>query len=301
MLLAVLLLQAPDLLPPRPPLPGPTPAGTAALRALEAACADGLLEEAERRAWQPAPAAREEALRRALEEGDAYLRRAATVLAAGCPGDGALARSLWGLALRARDPAEALGALLAPAEVPDAVLPALAAVALDPRVSLDLRAAAAGRLLEAGVDGAWPLARSVLRTGTGLDEDAPWADWERTGRYELPKRLLLRSVRTWLGQAGLEMPGVEPNAAWPVLEKQLLRLEEAARRRRGALPPPAPGAAARRALRLLLEAARQGDGRAREALALLHPFSGELLRQALASGDPLLGAAVQDILDRIPQ
>ena len=56
---------------------------------------------------------------------------------------------------------------------------------------------------------------AVLLSGTAADDpSAPGADWARSGRYELPKRLLLASIESLFADAGETMPVVEPNAAW---------------------------------------------------------------------------------------
>lgn len=121
--------------------------------------------------------------------------------------------------------APALACVLAPSRVPERWWPALLMLAQEPTATLPVRAAATARLMEAGLVEVWPLARSILRAGTRLDEPAPWADWKRGGRYELPKRLLVLSLDKLLLQHDGRACGFEPNAAWDAQVTQLEALE----------------------------------------------------------------------------
>ena len=121
--------------------------------------------------------------------------------------------------------AAALACLLAPADVPTRWWPALLMRAQEIDASLPIRAGAMARLLDGGCLGVWPLARSALRAGTAIDEPAPWADWKRGGRYELPKRVLTLSLDRLLEEVDGKPSGFEPNASWQAQAAQLAALE----------------------------------------------------------------------------
>lgn len=297
-MLAGLALQAAALLPPREAV-GPTPA---AYRGRFAAIARGaewsfpdLL-----RLW-PRSDGERAALVQLLQEGSPREVLLASIAAAGARAGDSLARACLRAACELREEDASLAALLAPAEPPAACLPALAVLVLEPDRPLSVRAAAAGRLLQADCTGAWPVARSILRTGTPLDEDAPWADWPRSGRYELPKRILLLAVDDFLCRHGEAGSGYEPNASWPDQVAQLRALEPRAGRAVAAVvaalrPPadPAFDAAGER----LLAAAAAGEERAGRALALLWPRSRELLTGARSSA---VAATAACWLERLPR
>lgn len=152
--------------------------------------------------------------------------RLSAILGAGCSGESPLAFAFWRRAALELDEAQTVACLLAPASVPSEVLPMLAWMATDAQRSLPVRATALARLLDADQTQVWPLVRSVLRTGTAEDVVAPGADWERGGRYELPKRILLLSIQDLLRRHELGSTDFEPNAAWRLQLVQLVALEQ---------------------------------------------------------------------------
>ena len=169
-----------------------------------------------------------------LHDGTHAEVRLSAILGAGCYGESPLAYAFWRRAALEQEEAQTVACLLAPASVPSEVLPMLAWLASDTQRSLPVRATALARLLDADQFQVWPLARSILRTGTAEDVVAPGADWKRSGRYELPKRILLLSIQRLLQRHGLRSTDFEPNAAWRsqllqliVLEQQILRLPKA--------------------------------------------------------------------------
>jgi len=282
-----LLLQAPLLLSPGPAPAPADPAWTTALRRLAATPAWTLSE------LPPGPEgpARSATLTALLERGSPREVRLAALLAAGAPAASPETRACLRAALALHDEATVLACLLAPAATPAEAAPALAWLAADGVRPLSVRAAATGRLLETGWHGAWPLARSILRAGTPVAEAAPWADWQRSGRYELPKRLLLGSLRLWWRAQGLPAPDYEPNAAWSAQVPALARLEETARRARAVSSPPPEAGAACPGARLLLERAAGGDAVARRALILLAGSAPDLLEGAAGSTGALQAEA----------
>lgn len=262
-----LILQAASFLPPAlEPAAEPDRAYLAAVRAQIAA---GEIGQEEISALTPDGPGQRAALAEFAREGTALEVRAAALLGAGAPADSRLSAALCFAGCELRDEAAALGALLAPAAVPPEALPALAYLAHEPDRPLAVRAAAVARLLDADCGGVWPVARSVLRTGTELDEEAPWVTWERTGRYELPKRVLLLSLDAWLERHGESASGYEPNASWDAQLGQLRRLEAPAQRAAGSAPAPPPAAAQAFGLQRLRAAAAAGDVLARRALVTL--------------------------------
>lgn len=297
-LLCALALQAlpADWIPERPIAPAAADAAPDYLEAVAALAreADWPWERIEAlRAGDPARAA---ALASWLPRADRAAQKLAALLAAGCAGP--LAHEVWRLGLQSEDEALAVACLLAPAAPPPEWWPALAHRALARAAPLPVRAAAAARLLEADCWGAWPLARSILRTGTDLDEPAPWADWTRGGRYELPKRLLTAALDLRFARAGQSPSGFEPNAAWKDQEECLRRLEPLAQElRRAAAQPAVQELAPWQAM--LRQAA--DDPQAADVLALLAGEALPLLRAALGAGDPSLAWTARRALERHPR
>lgn len=249
-------------------------------------------------AARPTTSAEALALAAFVREADDRGLRLLATLAASCDGDGPLAHSLWTRATGVLPEAATVACLLAPARAPEAWWPALAHLAARTSAPLPVRAAAIARLLESGCDAAWPWARAVLLTGTARDLEAePFADWQRGGRYELPKRILVAALDARAQARGEEACGFEPNAAWAEQERAVARI--AARFARAAAVPSAPLPESWRAA-LALAAAGE-DRAARRALALLGTARPALLRGALASGDPDLALAARRALDEAPR
>jgi hypothetical protein len=149
------------------------------------------------------------------------------VLSSGCAADSSLSDALLQLALRSRDLDVRLACLLAPTSVSINYLPALACLSLSSDIDLSLRAVACGRLLEHHYYSAWPLAKAILLTGTASDatngHDFP--DWKRSGRYELPKRLLTMMLVAAVKTHHRRTLIFEPNAAWIVQEQQVATID----------------------------------------------------------------------------
>ncbi len=298
MLIAVLVLQAPALLPPLPEAAvAPDPAYSAAFAD---AVADAELTAAETEALRPAGPGQRAALRRALLEGSADEQRAAALLAAGEAADSPLALAALRCAWDSREEATALAALLSPEAFPASAWPALAWICLDPERPTSVRAAACGRLLRSGCRGAWPVARSLLRTGTAGDEQAPWADWNRLGRYELPKRLLVLDLDAWFQAAGEPGCGFEPNAAWQVQLEQLAALESRVQQRLAATERVEDRGLASGVARLLRYGGPDPD-RAFRAAALLVPHATRTLQLALTKDDPALVFAARRAFELLPR
>lgn len=297
-LLAALLLQAPALLPPLAP-PEVAPSAAFAAR-LAATSARGTASAEELAELAPATAGERAALLDAFARGGPAEVRLASLVSAGCvPGDPLTAGALTA-AWELRDEGAALAALLAPASFPPSAWPALAWIALDPERPASLRAAATSRLLRSGCAGAWPLARSLLRAGTAADEMAPWADWSRSGRYELPKRLLLVEIEAWLAAAGEDPSGCEPNAAWQDQVDALRALEPRIQRLLGRIEPVADRDLAR-GVAVLLRVEGPAAERARRAAAMLVPHASATLRRALAERDPGLVFSARRALEILPR
>lgn len=281
-----------ELLPAQPLLEGPQESAYASAVAALAAEPVWTWERIE------ALRARDDGRRRTLaarvpDAGDAELRLLA-VLGADCPADGALADAFLRRAVLGLPEAAGVACLLAPRAVTEAWWAALAHLAARPAAPLALRAAAIARLLDSGCDAAWPWARAVLLTGTAHDESPdPFADWRRSGRYELPKRLIAGALaaRLDLGDAA----GFEPNAAWAEQERAVARIGAAlaVAARSPSTPPPANWQA-------LLPAAA-ADPAARRALAMLGTARPALLRAALSARDPGLAATARRALDERPR
>lgn len=288
-MLLLLALQVGLNLPDAPPAVDPEPAFLARAERL---LVEGHLPQERPVALTPSTPAQAAAVAAFLRApGRARVRLGAWL--AGGTDDPLLIHACYQTALGETDEATALAALLAPASQPGPYLPALAHLALKPTAPLSLRAVALGRLLRAGSRAAWPIARSLLRTGTPLDEDAPWADWQRSGRYELPKRLLLIEMEAAFGAT---VP-YEPNAALPQQAAQLRALDGwVTNRTWPTLPSAVPDA---RLLPLLATAAE--DPRAARSLALLLPASRPFLERALASGNSGLSAAAERAFELVPR
>ncbi|TAH38648.1 MAG: hypothetical protein EYC70_04575 [Planctomycetota bacterium] len=288
-MLAALLLQAAAFLPPEV-APQPAPAGYRARAEAILPLPEWSLRDLAQ--LQPRTDGERAFLVSLLQEGGPREVLLAAMVAAGAEPSDALTRACLRAACEIREEDAALAALLAPRWPDPACLPALAYLALEPDRPISVRAAAIGRLLDADCASAWPLARSLLRTGTPLDEDAPWADWPRGGRYELPKRVLLLSVNAWLQRHGQPPTDYEPNASWSDQMERLQALEAPAhacvaqlaaasispRRNsetgevvpfRGAHADPGFVACCQ----LLVDAAAAGDERALLSLAVLMPYA----------------------------
>lgn len=261
-----MLLQAAAFLPPPPP----SLAAPAAYQArVQAILRTEQWSDTDLRRLRPRDAKEAGGLIGLLRTGSAREALLAAFVVARSEPDEELALACVAAACQLGEEDAALACLLAPPQVPPACLPALAYLALEAQRPLSVRAAAIARLLDADLGRAWPLARSVLRTGTPLDEDAPWADWERGGRYELPKRILLASMQDWLRRHGQAPTDYEPNASWPEQEAALARLEAVAEPL-AALPMPLDGDDPRRTEALnALVAATASDPRAGRACAVL--------------------------------
>ncbi|KAA3610798.1 MAG: hypothetical protein DWQ01_07755 [Planctomycetota bacterium] len=301
-MLASLFLQLTALLGPAPEL-GVGPDPVYAQKIQDAASLPGMNQEA-LQALRPQDLAQEAALIHLLRHGSAARVRLAAILAAGREGSHPLSAAALQAACQVQDTGAALAALLAPRSVRPEDLPALAYLALDSSKALELRAAAIGRLLENDCPNAWPMARSILRTGTSLDEDAPWADWRRSGRYELPKRLLLISVDAWFQNHDLAAAAYEPNASWARQAEQLKELEpkvQQARSRSRWLDSTLQRSAHHRGCDLLLQWAQQGDLRAQRALSFLYPLGRNELELALRQGSADARRAAQRIIEILPQ
>ncbi len=267
------------------------------VQALQQRIADGVLQEEERLWLREQVQERPESWAKALPHMGDFAVRALAQAAAGCLADSPLAAGLLTQGLLRSVEATALPCILAPHRVPLSTLPSLAELSLDATRPLSLRAAACARLLESGCRPAWALARSILRTGTAWDEDAPWATWPRDGRYELPKRILVLTLDSLLGEAC----GFEPNAPWKKQVQQLAALESRL--------PAALGAAAARAkvapsvekeqfARQVAALMRSSQDSSRLAVALLLPHSLQILRQALRH--PEVAAESQRIIALTP-
>ncbi len=300
-MLTALLLQAASLLPPLPALAEDR--DPLYQERLRAAVAVGEFSPAEVAALAPANPAAVAELRRLLHQGNRNQARLAALIGATL-GDPGVQAQLVQRAWDSHDEATTLACLLAADPARPAQLPALAFLVQDPRRPLSVRAAAAGMVLELDCDGVWPWCRSLLRSGTAQDEDAPWADWPRDSRWELPKRLLVVAIDRWLAAHGEAASGFEPNAAWAVQLDQLKALEprvESLRRRPRSLPPPDPASAAFQAQARLLRLARDGDRHARMALAWLMPLLRPTLQAALTSRDTGLAETARQVMAELPR
>lgn len=257
-----LLLQLAPLLPPAPSLEAPTPVASDLLATVVTA---PTWAQEDLESWHPGDAAENRELAAAVATADLPTLRFLALAGAGVEADSPLGRHLYRAACSWLPETEALACLLAPTAPTADQAPALAWLAVSTERRTSLRAVALGRLLEAGHLAAWPLAEAMLLSGTAADDpSAPGADWARSGRYELPKRLLLASIETLFAEAGETMPVVEPNAAWRAQEEQVARLGTALR---SLDLPPAP------AMTAALEQEAPGPAatrdRARAAAALL--------------------------------
>ncbi len=220
-----LLLQLAPLLPPAPALESPTPDASDLLATVVTAPA---WAQEDLESWHPTDAAENRELAAAVATADLATLRFLALAGAGVEADSPLGRHLYRAACSWLPETEALACLLAPTAPTADQAPALAWLVVSTERPTSLRAVALGRLLEAGHLAAWPLAEAMLLSGTAADDpSAPGADWARSGRYELPKRLLLASLETLFQDAGEAMPMVEPNAAWSAQEEQVARLRVA--------------------------------------------------------------------------
>ena len=255
---------------------------------------------------RPVGSAQESVLVDFLKTGSPQEARLAAVLASGSPAEGPLTDALFRIACQSSNSALALSCILAPTQARPAHLPALAFLALDKDTPIELRAAALGRVLELGCTAAWPLAMSLLSLGTPAETLVPGSLWPKTGRYELPKRLLLESINTWLFTRGLEPAKYEPNASWEKQEEALSSLSSVVANETKLLPPDS-ATIPPLLLQNLFQAALAGnpaqsiglphEGR---ALAILWPKSRRFLADAAANG-PGEAALVRKILAAVQE
>jgi hypothetical protein len=296
LLLALLLQGLPaDLLPVPRVLTSPEPSEyVASVRAL-AAEPEWAWERIEELRARSSP--RREALALLVARSDAAQLRLIAVLGADCADD--LADALLAAGTQTADEAVGVACLLAPVAPAAQWWPALAHVATRTAAPLPLRAAAVSRLLEAGCWDAWPLARSILRTGTARDEPAPWADWLRGGRYELSKRLIVAALDRSFAQAGAPPSGLEPNAAWKVQERSLEALEPRIQEIRARAPTAHPALSS--PWQALLRHAASGDAHAHSAMLLLGRTAEPVLSAALRGQDPTLAEAARQMTAEAPR
>jgi len=226
-----------------------------------------------------------------------------STVAAGATADSPFSLALIREGLRRPDTTTALSCLLSPADVPPSALPALAWLATDSSKALELRAAAISRLLSARCRSSWPLARTILLTGTPSDTPTAMADWPRTGRYELPKRLLVLEIDRIFSAEGLPPCEVEPNAAWKLQVQQVSTLDERMTRffssatKRFALQPIEEQQDFARQLAKLLTEQKDVE-HAANACSLLLPHATPTLQIALTKNDPKLTATVRKVMTR---
>lgn len=222
MLLAI-LLQIVTLLPP-------TPSSTATpdanyLKDIQKLAAEETWPLAATDALAPKQPSHRAALANLLHQGTNAEVRLTTILGSGCDGSSPLGYAFWRRGALEFEEAKTIACLLAPATVPPDVLPLLAWMAIDPHRSLPIRATALARLLDADQVQTWPLVHAMLRTGTAEDLVTEKANWNRSGRYELPKRILLLSIQSLLQRHQMESTEFEPNAAWGLQFEQLRNLD----------------------------------------------------------------------------
>lgn len=211
-MLIPLLLQLAPWMPPLPPTAVADPEDVDLLQSVVAAT-PWPTEDLEN--WFPKSVEENQAMAAMVQGADLATLRFLALASAGVEASSPLGRALFRSACQMLPEAEALACLLAPTAPDEESALALADLALRQDRSLPVRAAALGRLLEAGYPGAWPLAKAVLITGTTQDTpELPYANWTRGGRYELPKRLLLVSIRELLPAQDQEQVSFEPNSSW---------------------------------------------------------------------------------------
>lgn len=211
-MLVPLLLQLAPWMPPLPPAAVADPEDVDLLQSV-VATTPWPAEDLEN--WFPMSPEENQAMAAMVQDADLTTLRFLALASAGVEASSPLGRALFRSACQMLPEAEALACLLAPTAPDEESALALADLALRQDRSLPVRAAALGRLLEAGYSGAWPLAKAVLLTGTTQDTpELPYANWTRGGRYELPKRLLLVSIRELLPAKDQEQVSFEPNSSW---------------------------------------------------------------------------------------
>lgn len=211
-MLVPLLLQLAPWLPPLPTTAVADPDDVGLLQSV-VAITPWPTEDLEN--WFPKSPEENQAMAAMVEDADLTTLRFLALASAGVEASSPLGRALYRSACQMLPEAEALACLLAPTAPDEESAIALADLALRQDRSLPVRAAALGRLLEAGYSGAWPLAKAVLLTGTTQDNpELPYATWVRGGRYELPKRLLLVSIRELLPEPERAQLSFEPNSSW---------------------------------------------------------------------------------------
>lgn len=255
------------------------------------------------RALRPRNDAESAALIRIFVAGNQQELQLACIAAAGLNQNHPVSKAAVRLACTSPHLPTALGALLAPITIADDDLAAVAYLAADSGKPFELRAAAVGRLLETDCPNAWPLARSIFRTGTAIDEDAPWARWPRTGRYELGKRLLLESVNQWLRRHGEAPTDYEPNGSWQRQARQIMALEERAQRARRQVRIRESEVLNQASWRLMEKAIAQTPRPQTEllALGLLHPHNSKFLQGSLASFRPGMRSIALQTISHLPQ
>lgn len=309
------MLQAATLLPTCPdPTKSPAPdwnANVAQYQAeLEEVVSQPEVKWEELEGLRPNSQAKTWVLFQQLKNGNRRQAKLAALLTAGTS-DNSLSHALYAAACTRKDEATALACLLAPQSLTRAYVPAMAYLAQSKNQPLSIRAAAAGRLLESGYLAVWPLCRSIFRSGTAGDEQAPWADWKRGVRWELPKRLLLLSTNRWLQKHGLESSKIEPNAAWEIQLEQLAAAEKLIAQSRKhmvkdfftttdaakqAHPTPSLGLE-----RKLIALAQKGDLQAEWAIQWIRPQIQSLLNRQLASPNAAARELARRIMENTPQ
>ncbi len=219
---AVLLLQVLSLAPPAPS--EPMGLDSSYQEAIANLAAKKIWPQEQIQALSAKTAVHEQTLALLVLQGTDNEVRLAALLGADCEGSAELGHAFWRRALLDFDSRRTLACLLAPQTVPQEVFPALAWLATDADRSLEERAAACARLIDADFIPCWPLVAAMLRTGTASDQKTELADWARKGRYELPKRLLLLSLQAYLQRHQLPPTSFEPNSAWKIQEEVIQQL-----------------------------------------------------------------------------
>ena len=277
-MLAILLFQVlPPLLPPAKELPTADAAYFAEVMKL--ALQETITKEVLRQTRSQNPQ-QVLSLQQVLRQGDHAQRRTAILLGNKIQ-EPAWNTELLRTALRTHDEGTSLMAVLAWKPLPDADPSVLAYLAADPTRTLTLRAAACAGLLRAECTSAWPLARTILKLGTGQEEDAPWATWRDPGKYELPKRILVLALDELAQAHGLSRCGIEPNAAW---KDQLAQISAWEKTHLSQLPvlvakktSTLPGAIQ------LFRRALKNDAVSEQALHWLYSLGADVIRKGLAS------------------
>ena len=299
-MLVILLLQAATLLPPTAPTQsGAPPIQDPVYRLqLEKLLLRPSAEWVELRAFRPSAPEQTQVLIDWLEKGDQRQARLAAVLSAGATSP-PLLDALFRAAFQRKHEATSLACLLAPTAMPSSYCGSMAYLAQSPTAAISVRAAAAGRLIEEGYLGVWPLCRSIFRSGTAGDERPIWADWKRGKRWELPKRLLLISLNRLLEKNNKPPSSFEPNSAW---DKQLEQIQETeAFVGQLALPDASIDANRSAAIHRLFDQILKGDRCAELAFPWLAPFNTKILRLNLASTNAKRREVARRLLESAPR